>query len=283
MPYTTQAGAANTVSRSFLPNELAFIWVNHSFSTSYQEAIPVVQTVKSRAVASRYDRRAGRTFNLTFPMLWYLSLSSRTPAHLSLTLLEKFYQDVGMYKPFKYIHPIYGKLTVRFAAPLNIPAPTPGGRGSVQGLTLQLIELVTDDHPYQLKTIFSNTVFNYPNHTVATTYPAEVVTMQLGQNYNFASSQYGKPERTFSLTFASLCYYFDMDDNINPLANPKNNMGNLELMYHFHRTTGVFTYNHPILGALRVRFARPLDIPSPSGPHAAILNVTVDLLEVHES
>jgi hypothetical protein len=76
---------------------------------------------------------------------WYLNDvddtydSTTDPTH-NARAVELFYEAHEMWNPFTWTHPHLGSLTVRFAAPVNVPAAPPGGDGLLEPLEVTLVE-----------------------------------------------------------------------------------------------------------------------------------------------
>jgi hypothetical protein len=77
---------------------------------------------------------------------WYLNpandlYDSTTDPTINAHALELFYQDKEMWKPFTWTHPHIGELTVRFAAPVSVPAASPNSDGRIlEPLEITLVE-----------------------------------------------------------------------------------------------------------------------------------------------
>ena len=105
--------------------------------------------------------------------------------------------------------------------------------------------------------------FDFPNHRVRVDYPESSPRLSMGNGYIFAAAPSGPDVRTYTLTFEDgYKYFFDGEDNLDVVTNAAiNNFGTLEAFYQTHKLYEPFTYNHPIYGALMVRFNKPLRTP----------------------
>ena len=134
-----------------------FIWENFNFGTKYVE--PFVHTSSGPSGTQTFvpynAKKPVRNFSLDFPLLHL-----QEPNHagttglvyrpeLDFTTLKEFYIRHKSHKPFIFFHPVYGDIVVRFAKPLAMPKKISGGMGLVQGLTLELEEVVTTDYTFQ--------------------------------------------------------------------------------------------------------------------------------------
>jgi hypothetical protein len=87
-----------------------------------------------------------RTFTLSFEsMFYFLASNGLVEANVNplynMKAMIDFYSRHKLYKTFKYNHPVYGELLVRFHKPLTEEAAQPGGSGIVRNFTIQLIEI----------------------------------------------------------------------------------------------------------------------------------------------
>jgi hypothetical protein len=106
--------------------------------------------------------------------------------------------------------------------------------------------------------------FNFPYHTVRTQYPQRDK-MQFGNSYEFAPKPNAPMQRTFILSFTAMVLYPvpGSPDVVSATVNATKNMRALEVFYEAHETWDPFTYPHPVLGNVVVKFAQPLASPKP--------------------
>lgn len=104
--------------------------------------------------------------------------------------------------------------------------------------------------------------FDFPFHTFTTKYPDPGNRVVLGGSYQYSPQPNGPDMRIFVLSFETLKYFENADGSIDKLTNPQLNAGVLEDFYNAHKLWKSFTYNHPVLGALTVKFNKPLEIPA---------------------
>lgn len=75
---------------------------------------------------------------------WYLdtagtALDLATNVNYNAGLLETFYKDHRMHKPFNFQHEYLGLLECRFSAPVSMSAAIPDSGGLLERLTIQMI------------------------------------------------------------------------------------------------------------------------------------------------
>jgi hypothetical protein len=86
-----------------------------------------------------------RRFKLTlYGMRWYLTngglFDDVTDPTFNAFLLEKFYQEHEMWKPFDFNHQHIGPLVCRFALPLTVPAAEANSSGLIKSVEVNFIE-----------------------------------------------------------------------------------------------------------------------------------------------
>jgi hypothetical protein len=126
--------------------------------------------------------------------------------------------------------------------------------------------------------------FNFPNHRFSTKYPDNGIRVQFGKSYTFAAAPDSPDQRTWVLKFAGFKYYLDGAGALDVTTNAsRNNLGTLEAFYKEHGTWKSFTYPHPnpAVGAVAVRFDKPLEIPDGiAGGDGMVPEFDVTLIEV---
>lgn len=119
----------------------------HRQSTRRPQEGTKLKLGNSWSYSSKPSSPVQRTFNLVFPVLKYYGMAGEldlvTDAVINLGALEDFYDRHGQHTEFIYPHPVYGSLTAKFNAPLEIPEGIEDGGGAVRGVTVQLIEIPT--------------------------------------------------------------------------------------------------------------------------------------------
>lgn len=88
-----------------------------------------------------------RRFTLHFnAMQWFFDdegvADETIEPQLNALALDAFYRRHLTHKKFKYLHPVYGEILVKFAAdvPFEMPRAIPGGTGVTEEFELVLIE-----------------------------------------------------------------------------------------------------------------------------------------------
>lgn len=104
-------------------------------------------------------------------------------------------------------------------------------------------------------------VFSFPYHTYSTEYPESGYRMKFGNAYDYATEPTGPDQRIITLNFATMKFYEAPGGGIDRTREPAINMALLEDFYLEHRLWKSFTYNHPIYGAMQVKFNKPLKVP----------------------
>lgn len=122
-----------------------FDWPYFVIRTQYPESTIRFQFGRSYTFAVPPTSPDQRIFHLKFPTLVYFEsagvLDIATQPDLNLGRLEDFYNRHKMFQSFNFIHPAHGALVCKFNKPLEVPEGLPGGGGSVDEITLELIEI----------------------------------------------------------------------------------------------------------------------------------------------
>ena|SRR5687768_6346921 len=125
--------------------------------------------------------------------------------------------------------------------------------------------------------------FIWKYHRYSTDYPESGFQMELGGSYQFTSEPDGPDQRLFTLHFETMRYFTDSSGNVDATISPELNFLALENFYKEHRRWKSFTYDHPIYGLVKVRFAKPLRTPKGIlGGDGALEPFSIDLLEIPE-
>lgn len=123
-------------------------------------------------------------------------------------------------------------------------------------------------------------IFDFPYHTVRTEYPKSSDSMQLGGAYEFVAKPVAPDQRVFVLTFPTMQYYLASNGTVDTTTNPQINYRVLQLFYEKQRLYQTFTYPHPVLGNIVVRFAEPLQDPEGiPGGNGAVKQFEIKLKE----
>jgi len=124
--------------------------------------------------------------------------------------------------------------------------------------------------------------FNFPFHTVETTYPESSVRVQFGRSYVFAAAPDAPDQRKFKLVLPGLKFFFNVTTGlIDATINPQRNLRTLENFYTAHRLFTKFIYPHPAYGNVVVRFNAPFRIPAGiKGGDSMVGDIEIELIEV---
>lgn len=123
--------------------------------------------------------------------------------------------------------------------------------------------------------------FDFPYFKYRTTYPQSAGSVQFGRGWVFTSKPDAPDQRTFTLQFAGLGYFFNSSGNVSPTVISDRNLRRFEEFYQRHNTHTAFLWTHPVWGELRVKFKKPLDIPyglEDGGGHVEAFEI--ELIEV---
>ena len=141
---------------NFTPRTLTehdFNFPYHLIQTDYQEEGTTAILGGNYTYAVRGAKPEQRIFTLYFRGLKYNEnimgdIDTSVDPELNMGLLEQFYTQFKLWKPFYYLHPVYGRLRVRFNKSLKIPKIIPNSTGWVSDFQLELIEEVEDAKRY---------------------------------------------------------------------------------------------------------------------------------------
>lgn len=116
-----------------------------TYSTRYPESGTRIQLGRSYQYDEPPTAPDQRVFVLTVAGMAYFfdaqdDLDLTTEPGRNLGKLEAFYNTHKRAEPFTFEHPIYGSLTCKFQAPLQVPEGNPGGFGTVPAFEVELIE-----------------------------------------------------------------------------------------------------------------------------------------------
>lgn len=131
----------------------SFEFPYHLISTDYRSEDSLVILGGNYHYAMRGAKPEERMFNLAFKGLkYYLDGNDKidvspTPA-LNMGYLENFYWYYKLDKPFYYLHPVYGRVKVRFKEPLKVPKLAVAANGWTTDFTITLVEVIEDATRY---------------------------------------------------------------------------------------------------------------------------------------
>lgn len=126
--------------------------------------------------------------------------------------------------------------------------------------------------------------FNFsPGRLVPETMPPEPMTGMTMNGWSFSSRPNVPYQRRFRLKLYGLRWYLDpVTDFYDATINPNFNANNLEQFYSRHQTWNPFSFTHPHLGALTVRFAQAVQVPpSPEGSNGWL--EAVEVMMIHHN
>lgn len=128
----------------------------HKVSTEYPESGTRVQLNGNYVFTAPPSGPDLRKFTLKFPTMVYYAkvleegeelepgenpMDIEKNRQYNMATLEDFYNRHKMYKSFKYPHPIYGELEVKFFSPLRVPQGMTNGGGAVEEFQVELLEI----------------------------------------------------------------------------------------------------------------------------------------------
>jgi hypothetical protein len=117
-----------------------------TYSVTYPENSQKINFGRGYTFVSQPSGKPQRSFKLDLEGMRWQPLDDgghdlTTNSRLNLGRLEEFYQNVELWKPFIWQHPIEGPLLVRFSRPLDIPKQIKGGNGVVEMVQVEFIEI----------------------------------------------------------------------------------------------------------------------------------------------
>ena len=122
--------------------------------------------------------------------------------------------------------------------------------------------------------------FDFPYHLFSTDYPESGARMQLGNSYVFTTEPTAPDQRTFTLDFAAMKFFF-LNGVLSPIPEAKINILALDLFYQRHKLWKSFIYEHQVYGNLTVKFNKPLKIPKGiPGGDGVVASFSVELIEM---
>ena len=117
--------------------------------------------------------------------------------------------------------------------------------------------------------------------TFTTKYPESGTRVQLGNSYMFTAPPSAPDQRIFTLTLAGMQYFTNPNGSINTSISTSRNMAVLEDFYNDHKLYLTFNFNHPVYGAIKCKFNRPLEVPKGMvGGNGVLETFDVELVEI---
>lgn len=266
------------------PSLERFIWVNHNFATKYQEPFSRVQSGNNQGFVVKSEVKPVRYLTLRFPILsikepedTIKSGLNFTP-HLDFNALKAFYLRHQSHSNFIYEHPVYGDMVVRFAKPLSMPKKNESSTGTVQGFTLELIEVVTTDYNFMKGEDFSPTLpFPLTAFDVEIEYLDATLNLPLGGNYSMVFKDTKPVLKRLKLSIPTT-YYNVRNNKVILSSAGLNNAALLEVFYLHHRLEKTFIFNY--LGeSITVCFEEPITIPEMIGNTGQTGQLEITLIE----
>jgi hypothetical protein len=120
--------------------------------------------------------------------------------------------------------------------------------------------------------------YNFPYFVLEDKYPESSAKLSLGGGYEFASKPKAPDQISFMLHYDTMVFIESVPGTLDLVSNPMLNMGTLRAFYETHRLYEPFLFEHPILGEVTVRFARPLSYKLRKGGRGSVEPFTVELL-----
>lgn len=81
------------------------------------------------------------------------------------------------------------------------------------------------------------------------------------RGWHFSAKPSTPYQRKFRVTLFGLRWFLNSSGTYDDVTDPKHNARLLELFYQQNQTWSEFSWNHPHLGELQVRFAEPVNVP----------------------
>lgn len=268
------------INDSTLPR---FEWSYHNFSTEYVEPFDVSKAGENQTSVLKQFVLPQRKFTLEFPTMFYIPdsedmFSVNEYKQISMTKLEKFYNEQGLTGKFIYNHPVYGDCVCRFSKELEIPQRNPSGRGTIQAFSIELNEIITQDYFLDInETLIEDSDLEFKHGLVTVKYSTNDAVIALGNNYQMAIKSEMKKLRVFTITLPTMLYWSSLGQ-LNYYAPKEINMFMLELMYLKYRLKDVFNFrfNGEVIP---VKFNQALSIPKLKGNKGFTEELTIELRE----
>lgn len=121
-----------------------------------------------------------------------------------------------------------------------------------------------------------------PGRTVPRTKPPEAPKGVSMNGWYFSAKPSVPYQKSFSVKLGGLRWYLNADGSYDAATNALFNARRLELFYETHGTWDTFTWQHPHLGLLTVRFKEPVEVPE-GIPNSGGLVDAFDIQLVHHN
>lgn len=260
----------------------SFIWLHHNYGTAYKEPFERVSNRNSQGYIPDVSVKPVRIFTLNFPILCFDEDSEswlKFSPEFDFSALLDFYKVHQTHTNFIYPHPVYGDIVVRFFKPLALPKKNKDGNGTVQGFSVELIEVITTDYTFHKGENFSGDLPLFLQYyDVEIEYPDNTTIFPLGGNYAMVFEDAQKPLRRFKLTCLGLQYFINQDEEIQLDIEPERNIALLEIFYLKNRLDKVFTFSYRGEN-IPVRFDTPLNIPMVTGNTGVVGQLELTFIE----
>lgn len=126
-------------------------------------------------------------------------------------------------------------------------------------------------------------VFDFcPNSLVPETLPPEPMSGMSLNGWNFSAKPTVPYQKSFKVTLHGLNWYLNPDGTFDRLKNRTYNARSLEEFYETHGTWANFSWFHPHLGNLQVRFKASVAIPA-AIPNSGGLCNPLEITLVHHN
>lgn len=120
--------------------------------------------------------------------------------------------------------------------------------------------------------------YDFPYYVLEDRFPESSVKMSFGGGYEFASKPKAPDQIIFVLNYETMVFIESSPGTLDLSTNGKVNMGKLRKFYVDHRLYEPFSFPHPILGTVTVRFNKPLSYKLRKGGMGSVEPFTVELL-----
>lgn len=262
------------------PTLKPFIWDNHNFGTTYREPYghSTVKNNSSQSYVYAQSPRPMRVFELEFSTLIYAGDEEiNCPDELNYSKLLAFYLEHGMHKSFKYPHPVYGDLKVRFSEPLVFPNKNSNSK-TIQGFTVKLVEVIDVNYLFDKNEDLNGDIY-FPcgYYDVEMEYREDTLSAPLGGNHYMVFKDNKPPLRTLKVSVSGLRYFL-VCDGIDLSYAPQMNAMLLEIFYVQNRLNKSFYFEYAG-ELLKVRFKEPLQLTKPMADSGVLPSVVLTLIE----
>lgn len=124
-------------------------------------------------------------------------------------------------------------------------------------------------------------VFPAKYFTVQTKYPNSGTRIQLGNSYMYSAPPVAPDQRIFIVKLQGMTYFVASNGTLDTTTQTGRNMKVFEDFYVAHKLYLSFDFPHPMLGTVKCKFNRPLEIPEGVPGGSGMLPVfEVELIEI---